>query len=131
MKPIRLAVLSFVLATLLLPPVSTVSLAASQDEVMERIKALEMQIQQLKALKEQQKLSEDKEQQCLRPTGNGKFCKCVAESLPQEVSFENYVHFLIKTKEELKYDAMSPESRKAVDASIAVREKCVEKGWFK
>ena len=127
----RLAVTWFVLIMLLLPAFPRWSRAASQDDVMERIKLLEIQIQQLKELKERQKLSEDKEQQCLKPVGNAKFCKCIAEALPREVSFEQYVHFLVTTKEGMNYNAMQPESRQAVDASIAAREKCVDKGWFK
>jgi hypothetical protein len=107
------------------------SLAASQDDLVERIKLLEIQIQQLKELKEQQKLSADKEQQCLKAVGDAKFCKCVAEALPREVSFEQYVHFLVTPKEGLEYDAMQPQARQTVDASLAAREKCIDKGWFR
>lgn len=131
MRSSRLSVLCFVLIMLLLSSITKQSRAASQDDVMERIRLLEIQIQQLKELREQQKLSLNKEQQCLKSFGNAKFCKCIAEALPREVSLEQYVHFLVTTKEGLKYDAMQPESRQAVDASQAAREKCVDKGWFK
>ena len=127
----RLIILSLILASLLAPALATPSRAASQDDTMERIRLLEIQIQQLKALKEQQKLSEEKEQQCLKPLGNAKFCKCITEALPREVSFEQYVHFLVTTKDGLKYDAMPPEPRQAVDAAFAAREKCVNNEWFK
>lgn len=127
----RLTMLNVVLALLLFPTFTSLGQAASQDDIMERIRLLEIQIQQLKDLKEQQKLAVDKEQQCLKPVGHAKFCKCIAETLPREVSFEQYVHFLVTTKEGLKYDAMTSEARQAVDASIAAREKCVDKGWFK
>jgi hypothetical protein len=127
----RLTILTVVLALLLFPAFTSRSLAASQDDIMERIRLLEIQIQQLKDLKEQQKLAVDKEQQCLKPIGHAKFCKCIAETLPREVSFEQYVHFLVTTREGLKYDTMTPETRQAVDASLAAREKCVDKGWFK
>lgn len=127
----RLIMMYPVLVMLLFFAFQTSSHAASEDDVMERIRLLEIQIQQLKELKEQQKLSEDKEQHCLKPLGDAKFCKCIAEALPQEVSFEQYVHFLVTNNENLKYNTMLPESRKAVDASIAARDKCVGKGWFK
>jgi len=127
----RLNMLCVTLSLLLLPAFTTWSRAASQDDIMERIRLLEIQIQQLKTLKEQQKLSVDKVQECLKPVGNAKFCNCIAETLPRELSFEQYVHFLVTSKEGLKYDAMQPESRQAVDASIAAREKCVDKGWIK
>ena len=131
MKPSRLNLLFLVLITLLSPALATWSRAESQDDIMERIKLLETQIQQLKALREQQKLSVDKEQQCLKSLGSAKFCKCIGEALPQEVTFEQYVHFLVTPKDKLNYDTMPAEARRAVDASIAAREKCVDKGWFK
>jgi hypothetical protein len=131
MNPLRLAIPGTVLALLLCPALAQLSRADSQDDTVERIRLLEIQIQQLKELRERQKLAEGKEQQCLRPVGDAKLCACIAEALPQEVSFEQYVHFLATPKEGLNYDAMPPESRKAVDAAMAARDKCVGKGWFK
>lgn len=98
---------------------------------MERIRLLEVQIQQLKELKNQKMLASNKEQECLKPLGNSNFCKCIAETLPKEVNFEQYIHFLVAGKESLKYDAMQPEARRAFDVSLEAREKCVDKGWFK
>jgi hypothetical protein len=131
MNPLRFIMTCVALALLLCPTFTVSSLAATQDDIMDRIKLLEIQIQQLKELKERQKLPVDKEQQCLKPVGNAKFCKCIAEALPREVTFEQYVHFLVTPKDGLKYDTLPPESRQAVDAAIAAREKCVDKGWFK
>lgn len=78
MKSGRPAIMYLILAILWYPAFTTLSQAASQDEVMEKIRLLEIQIQQLKALKEQQKISAEKEQQCLKPVGDTKFCKCIA-----------------------------------------------------
>ncbi len=131
MNRLRSAMFCLVVIMLLSPAFTTLGRAESQDELKDRIRLLEIQIQQLKALKEQQKLSDEKEQQCLKAMGNARFCKCVSEALTREVSFEQYVHFLVTPKEGLKYDTMSPESRQAVDTSIAAHDKCVDKGWFK
>lgn len=103
--------------------------ADNKDELLKKIETLE---QQLKELKELQKTGGEKESQCLKVFGSGKFCKCVAENLPRPVSFEQYVHTVITPKEGLGYDGMSPEQKKGVDQTLAARDRCVEreKGGF-
>jgi len=105
--------------------------AASQEDLVNRIQLLEIQIQQLKELREQQKLSVEKEQHCIKVVGTDKFCKCIAEKLPNDVGFEKYVHILVSTPEELRYESLKPEEKKLIDAVHASREKCVEKGFFR
>jgi len=131
MKRIRL--LSYVLISALMQVTvfPAQSQAASQDELMEKIRLLEVQIQQLKEMKAQQRLSEEKEQQCLTAVGEKKFCNCLAAALPAEVGFERYVHFVVSTPEELRYDSLKPEERKNIDGARAAREKCTTKGFFK
>jgi hypothetical protein len=131
MKRIRSIVHGFVLALALIPLFSVPGRAASQDELLEKIKLLEVQIQELKQLKEQQRLSAEKEQHCFTAVGDKKFCNCLAAALPVEVSFERYVHFVVSTADELRYDSLKPEERKGIDGARAAREKCVSKGFFK
>ncbi|MFH1026897.1 MAG: hypothetical protein V1791_02730 [Pseudomonadota bacterium] len=105
--------------------------AAQDDELMEKIKLLEQQIQELKELKEQQKVGVAKQEQCIRAVGREKFCTCLGENLPREVSFEQYIHTIVTPKDALGYPGMTADQKKTVDATIAVRDKCVEKGFFK
>ncbi len=98
--------------------------AESKDELLRKIDALE---QQLKELKAQQLASVEKESHCMRAFGREKFCKCIADSLPREVGLEQYVHTVITPKEKLGYDALTPEQKKSVDQTLAVRDKCAEK----
>lgn len=107
------------------------SAAASPDDLLEKINHLEQQIQELKALKEQQKLVAEKEDQCMKAVGRDKFCKCLADGLPRDISFEQYVHTLVTTKSKLGYDTMTPVQKITVDENLALREKCIEKGFFK
>jgi len=111
------------------------SLAASpvfaQDDVLEKIKHLEQQIQELKALREQQSISEGKSEQCMKVVSRDQFCACVGTSLPREVDFEQYVHTMITSKEKLGYERMNQEQKNVIDATMTVREKCIEKGFFK
>lgn len=111
------------------------SLAATpvfgQDDVLEKIKLLEQQIQELKALKEQQTISEKKSEQCMKVVFREKFCACVGTNLPREVDFEHYVHTMVTSKEKLGYERMDQDQKNVIDATIAVREKCIEKGFFK
>jgi GTPase Era involved in 16S rRNA processing len=116
---------------ILLCLILSASAAYTQDDVMEKIRLLEQQIQELKALKQQQAVTEIKMDHCMKAVAREKFCTCVSDKLPREVSFEQYVHTLVTTREKLGYDAMTAEQKKVVDATIAVRETCVEKGFFK
>ncbi len=101
------------------------AVAGSQEELLKKIEVLE---QQLKELKEQQKARGEKESHCLRAVGREKFCVCVAEKLPPDVGFAEYVRIAIATKEELGYGGMAPAQKRHVDAILAVRDGCVEKG---
>jgi hypothetical protein len=107
------------------------SVAFAQDDVMVKIKLLEQQILELKALKQQQTVVEVKFNHCMKVVAREKFCNCVSETLPREVSFEQYVHTLLTGREKLGYEAMPVDQKKNIDATIEVREKCIEKGFFK
>jgi hypothetical protein len=109
----------------------SVPLAFAQDDVMDKIRLLEQQIQELKALKQQQAVTEIKLDHCMKAVAREKFCTCVSEKLPLEVGFEQYVHTLVTSREKLGYGAMTPEQKKVVDATIETRDKCIEKGFFK
>src|SRR5512133_2649974 len=105
--------------------------AFAQDDLLEKIKQLEQQIQELKTLKEQQSRSVEKSEQCMKVLAREKFCTCVGNSLPSAISFESYVHTLVTPKQALGYSAMNQEQRNEIDATLEVREKCIEKGFFK
>lgn len=104
--------------------------AFAQDDLLEKIKHLEQQIQEIKTQKLLQKISVEKSEQCMKVVAREKFCTCVGNSLPREVSFEQYVHTLVTPKETLGYTGMTQEQKNVIDATIDVREKCVEKGFF-
>lgn len=101
------------------------------DDVQERIRLLEQQIQELKTLKAQQEMGKQKADQCLKAVGREKFCTCLGENLPSGVSFEQYIHTMVTSKGELGYGTMPAEQKKIVDAILETREQCVEKGFFK
>ena len=105
--------------------------ALCQDDVMERIRLLEQQIQELKVIKGQQAVAAAKYDDCMKAVSREKFCTCIGNSLPPEASFEQYVHTMVTPRDKLGYDSMPLEQRKAVDATVAAREKCIEKGFFK
>ncbi len=105
--------------------------AFAGDDVMEKIRLLEQQIQELKLLKQQQDATDIKTDHCMKAVAREKFCGCVGQNLPREVSFEEYVHTLVTPREKLGYQAMTTEQKKSVDATLDVREKCIEKGFFK
>lgn len=102
----------------------------AQESMEEKLKKLEQQIAELKALKMQQSLTQQKADQCVKAIGKEKFCSCMAEKLPVAVSFEQYVHTMVTPKSQLGYDTAAPEQKKLIDETLAVRDKCVEKGFL-
>lgn len=105
--------------------------AYAQDDVLEKIRLLEQQIQELKDIKQRQAVTEVKRDQCMKAFSREKFCRCISESLPREVGFEQYVHTLVTSREKLGYESMTAEQKQGVDATVEARDKCVEKGFFK
>lgn len=100
------------------------AVAAGNDDLLLQIEKLE---RQLKELRQVQKSSGEKMEQCMKATGVEKLCRCLTEKLSDELTFEQYVHNVVSSRQELGYDAMSPEQRKKVDGSVAARDACVEK----
>ena len=103
----------------------------AQDNMQDKIRLLEQQIQELKTLRAQQAAGKQKVERCLKAVGRDKFCNCIGENLPAAVSFEQYIHTMITSKDELGYSAMSAEQKKTIDSIVETREKCVEKGFFR
>lgn len=101
----------------------------AEDAVQEKIRQLEEQIQELKALKAEQDAARQKTEQCMKAVGAETFCSCVGKNLPAAVSFEEYVHGLITPKEQLGYSTMSSGEKKRYDSIQKTREQCVEKGF--
>jgi len=119
----------YVLSLLCIVVFASSSLA--QDDVMEKIRLLELQIQELKLLKEQQSVTEAKFNDCMKVVSRERFCTCISSNLPLEVGFEKYVHTLLTSRDKLGYTVMTVDQKKVVDATAEVREKCTEKGLFK
>ena len=103
----------------------------AQDDMQEKIRLLEQQVQELKTLRVQQAVGRQKADQCLKAVGRDTFCNCIGENLPAAVSFEQYIHIMVTSKENLGYSVMPPEEKKMVDSVLETREKCVEKGFFR
>ena len=125
MKDFLLILHCVILAVVLLPFSAAVCQAASEEEIFEKIKVLEMQIQELRDLKAQQNNTKEKEEHCSKAVGTGKFCTCLAEALPGDINFEQYVHIMVSSAEEA-----GREGKKRAEAAYAVRDKCLQKGLF-
>jgi len=130
MKPVKLILRCIILAVALSPLFPALCRAASQEELLDKIKLLEIQIQQLKEMKAQQNKVQEKEQHCIMAVGTEKFCKCLAEALPADISFEQYIHGMVSSPEESREDSRKRDDRGSVDAVHAARDKCVQRGLF-
>jgi hypothetical protein len=103
----------------------------AKEDMQDKIRVLEQELQKLKELQAQQAVGRQKAEQCLQAVGREKFCRCIGENLPAAVSFEQYVHTVVTSRDELGYSGIKPEQKQVVDDTLAVREKCVENGFFK
>jgi hypothetical protein len=61
----------------------------------------------------------------MKAFGNTEFCECIADKSPVAINFVGYVTILAETKEDLKYDQLSPDDKKLFDATRAARDECV------
>jgi hypothetical protein len=94
-----------------------------REEQKQASKKLGNILDQMKNLFEE--LSLVTEGQCMLAVGNQTFCKCISQKTPQGIDFVGYVTILAKTKEELKYDTLSPQDKGIVDTARKAREVCV------
>jgi hypothetical protein len=67
----------------------------------------------------------EKKNQCMKAIGDTQFCDCIAEKSPSGITFTEYVAILVSTKDDLKYDELSPEDKKMVDNARKSRDQCV------
>ena len=67
-----------------------------------------------------------KKTQCMKAFGNIEFCDCIANKSPTGIDFIGYVSIVAGTKEDFKYDQLSPDDKKLFDATRAARDACVK-----
>lgn len=103
----------------------------AQEDVLDKIRQLELQIQQLKLLKEQQSISAVKTDDCMKVFSREKYCSCVGSNLPKDISFEQYVHLVLTPRDIPGGTILPADSKSLINTATDVRDKCVEKGFFK
>ena len=69
--------------------------------------------------------AKDKQTKCIKAFGNTKFCECIADHTPTGVDFLGYVSITAGTKEDFKYDQLSPDDKGLFDATRRARDECV------
>jgi hypothetical protein len=100
------------------------ALPLDQQEQVDQGNDLIMKLDQLMTQVDQ--MAALKAAQCVRATGNRKFCDCIANQTPVAIDFVQYVMITSRTREELNYDKMTADDKKTVDGARAGREKCVK-----
>lgn len=71
-----------------------------------------------------ERAAQQKKIQCMRAFPHENFCVCLANKIPMAVNMVQYVVALTVPREDLGYDQISKEERKAVDVTIQAREEC-------
>ncbi|MDK9716980.1 MAG: hypothetical protein OEL57_03620 [Trichlorobacter sp.] len=97
-----------------------------QAELMEKIKKLEQQINELTALKLKKQSIPAKRDQCMKVVGVENYCTCVVEKLPASVDYRQFVQVLLTPAKELGYGAMSADQKMDVDLALVAWAKCVD-----
>jgi hypothetical protein len=126
MTPVKKILYCIFVFAALSPFAPSLGWTAPEEEIMEKIKILEMQIQELKAMKAQQNKTEEKVLQCMTAVGNQKFCACLASALPVEVGFEQYVHIMVASLEKSGTDPKKNVNYGNAVAVQAARDKCIQ-----
>ena len=73
-------------------------------------------------------IAEEQAYRCVRVFGHKDYCRCVAENIASG-TFGEWMFAVMDTKKELKYDEMSEEERKVIDAQRKARDMCVSEVW--
>lgn len=100
--------------------------ADKQAEMLEKIKKLEQQINELTALKLQKQSIPVKQEQCMKVVGVEKYCSCVVEKLPASVDYRQFVNLLLTPADQFGYDRMEQEQKNDIDLALVAWAKCVD-----
>lgn len=73
-----------------------------------------------------EQLSADFKYRCLRSLGDPRFCECLVAKRPYILRFEQYIGISSRSKMELRYEALSNESKAIIERVFALREACVD-----
>lgn len=73
-----------------------------------------------------EQISADFRYRCLRAVGDAVFCECLVAKRPYSLRFERYIGISSRTKTELRYDALSDESKAVVERVFTLRDVCVD-----
>ncbi|MBI3807901.1 MAG: hypothetical protein HY281_10390 [Nitrospirae bacterium] len=85
------------------------------DDLLDQLKALELQAGEL---------SIKKESDCFKAIGNRAFCSCVRQKSPIGLSFLQYIAVLTATNAKVLPDLTDGEYHKLVEAASVARKEC-------
>lgn len=71
-----------------------------------------------------ERVAKKKNIQRLKAFPDEAFCTCLADKIPMSFSMIHYVTIVTMSREDLGYDQLSEDERKAVDVTIQARETC-------
>lgn len=97
-----------------------------QDSTQEALNALN-KVDELVALLQRQ--ADTNRAQCLNAVGNSSFCDCISSRIPMAIDFLRYVAITAATKEQIKYDALSDDTKVIVDGAKRARDECVKQAF--
>ena len=96
-------------------------------EAQERIDQMEKLIDKLNGFEASVgQMIAEKKRGCVRAVGNEAFCNCIVDGIPVVMDFPQYVAILVASKDDLHYDTLSPDDKKAIDMARQSRDKCVK-----
>lgn len=77
----------------------------------------------LAALKAQ---SDARQAACMKAFGERRFCVCLNGRLTLDLSFDDYIVLVTKTRDDPAWQALPAEKRGLADEAAAVRDRCVD-----
>lgn len=72
-------------------------------------------------------LTAERALQCEKAVGNRNFCECLAENVPFDFDFNQYVAIMTRTKQENGYSSLNIKQKTSYDIVPKVRDTCVTK----
>jgi len=62
--------------------------------------------------------------QCMRAFPHEQFCRCLASKIPMVLTITQYTAIVTSSREQIGYEGMSGEEKRAIDVTMRAREEC-------
>ena len=83
----------------------------------------------LDTLAELKKISDERHAACLKSFGHKRFCNCLNGRLTLDLTFDDYIVLVTRTRDDPAYRSLPEEKQKLADAAAGARDQCMKNAF--